>query len=132
MDTCSPPRYRTQTYQLLSTHNPTRSLSKNAGLSVSYTNYLTPPQTTSTANLKLQSNLSYNPNKPPVSTSVNHPKFHPCPSGIYSFESVSSILQLRKAKMFWPKVYTHFHFVSSLHVLPMLTCGSDDTITCVR
>ena len=54
-----------------STHNPTRSLSKNAGLSVSYTNYQTPPQTTSAANLKLHTNSSSNPDTPPVSTSVN-------------------------------------------------------------
>ena len=37
-----------------------RSLSKNAGLSVSYTNYHAPPQTTSTTNLKLYTNLSSN------------------------------------------------------------------------
>ena len=37
MDTGSPPQYWTQTCQLPSTHNPTRSLSKNAGLLVSYT-----------------------------------------------------------------------------------------------
>ena len=58
----------------------TRSLSKNAGLTVSYTNYLTPPQTTSAANLKLHNNSSSNPNTPPVSTSINPLKFHPHPS----------------------------------------------------
>ena len=151
MDTGSPPRYRTQTYQLLSIHNPTRSLSRNAGLSVSYTNYqncrlddiivvknyvsvmlftfgetchslsdrmnghhftttlwnselslaihtqshhslsrnagllvsytnyLTPPQTTYATNLKLHTNLSSNPDTPPVSTSVNPPQIPPSP-----------------------------------------------------
>ena len=73
MDTGSPPRYRTQTYQLLSTLNPARSLSRNAGLSVSHTNYLTPPQTTSTANLKLQTNFSSNPDTPTASTSIDPP-----------------------------------------------------------
>ena len=78
MDTGSPPRYRTQTYQLLSTLNPTRSLFKNAGLSTLYTNYPTPPQTTSVANLKLHTNSSSNPDTPPVSTSVN-PQIPPSP-----------------------------------------------------
>ena len=40
---------------------------------IPYTNYLTPPQTTSTANLKLHTNLSSNPDTPLVSTSVNPP-----------------------------------------------------------
>ena len=61
MDTSSPPRYRTKTYQLPSTHNPITSLSKNARLSVSYTNYQSPPQTTSAASLKLNTNPSSNP-----------------------------------------------------------------------
>ena len=73
MDTGSLPRHRTQTYQLLTTLHPARSFSKNAGLSVSYTNYLTPPQTTSAANLKLHTNLSSNPNTFPVSTSIKPP-----------------------------------------------------------
>ena len=62
-----------QTYQLLSTFSPTRTLSRNAGLLVSYTNYLTPPQTTSAANFKLHTNSSSNPDTPPVTTSVNPP-----------------------------------------------------------
>ena len=70
-NTGSPPWYWTQTYQLPFTHNPARSLSKNAGLSVSYTDYQTPPQTTSAANLKLHTYSSSNPDGPPVSTSVN-------------------------------------------------------------
>ena len=41
------------------------------------------------------------------------PKFHPHPSGLKSFNSVSSILLLRKATDFWPKVY-HFCFVLCL------------------
>ena len=52
----------------------TRSRSRNAGLLVSYTNYLTPPQTTSAVNLKLHTNLSFNPDTLPVSTSVNPPR----------------------------------------------------------
>ena len=77
----SPPRYRTQTCQLLSTLSPTRSLSRYAGLSVSYTNYLTPPQTTSAVSWKLHTNLSSNHNTTPVSISVNPPTFHPCLGG---------------------------------------------------
>ena len=65
------------TYQLPSTHNPTRSLSKIAGLSVSCTNYQTPPQTTFTANLKLHTNSSSNHDTPQVSTSVKPPHTQP-------------------------------------------------------
>ena len=129
MDTGSPPRYRTQTYQLLSTLNPTRSLS---GLLVSYTNYLTPPQTTSAANLKLHTNLSSNPDTHPVSTSINPPKFHPHPSGTKSFDSVSCILLLRKDTVIWPKYSFSFSFVSSLYVLSTLTCGLDDALVSLR
>ena len=68
--------HQTQTCQLLSTVSPTRSLSKNAGLLVSYTNYLTLPQTTSAASLKLHTNLSSNHDTTPVSISVNPPTFH--------------------------------------------------------
>ena len=64
MDTGSSPQYGTQIYQLPSTHNPTRSLSRNAGLLVSYTNYQNPPQTTSAANLKLHTTSSSKPNTP--------------------------------------------------------------------
>ena len=85
MDTGSSPRYRTQTNQLPSTLNPTRSLSKNVGLSVSYTNYHTPPQTTSATNLKLHTNLSSNPDTPPVSTSIN-PQIPPSPQRHLKFQ----------------------------------------------
>ena len=71
MDTSSPPQHWTQTYQMPSTYNPTRSLSKNAGLSMSYTNYQIPPPTTFAANLKLHTNSSSNHNIPPDSTSIN-------------------------------------------------------------
>ena len=91
MGTGSPPQYQTQNYQLLSTHNPTRSLSRNAGLSVSYTNYLTPPQTTSVASLKLHN--------PPHSTLA-----------LAALKFRFSILLLRKATVFWLKVYTYFCF----------------------
>ena len=112
MDTGSSPRYRTQNCQLLSTLNLTRSLSRNAGLSVSYTNYLTSPQTTSATNLKLHTNLSSNPDTPPVSTSVKPPKFHPCPSSTKSFNSVSYSLLLRKASVIWLKNSFSFCFIS--------------------
>ena len=79
------PWWWTQTYQLLSTLNPTRSLSRNAGLLVSYTNYLTPPQTTSTTNLKLHTNSSSNHVRPPDSTSFNPPKFHLTPEAGWRF-----------------------------------------------
>ena len=68
-----PTTVRTQTYQLLSKLNSTRSLSRDIGLLVSYTNYLTPPQTISTANLKLHTNLSYNHDTTLVSISVKPP-----------------------------------------------------------
>ena len=112
MDTGSPPWYRTQTCQLLSTLNHTRSLSRNAGLLVSYTNYLIPPQTTSAANLKLHTDLSSNHDTPPVSTSVNLPTFHPRPSRTKNFASVSCILLLRKTSVIWSKYWILFRFIS--------------------
>ena len=129
MDTGSPPQYRTQTYQLLSTLNPTRFLSNNAGLSVSYTNYQTPPQTTTTAKLKLHTNSSSNPNTPclnifwpPNSTLV--------PAVFKSFDSVSSTLLLRKATVIWSKVYIFVSF--HLYVLATLTSGLDSAFICLR
>ena len=79
MDIISPPQYWTQTCQLPFTHNPTRFLSKNAGLLVSYTNYQTPPLTTFAANLKQHTNSSFNHVTSLDSTSVNPP---PPPSSI--------------------------------------------------
>ena len=108
----SPPRYRTPTCQLLSTLSSTRSFSRNAGLLVSYTNYLTPPHTTSAVSLKLHTNLSSNQDTIPVSISVNPP---PPPhstlasAALKNFTSVCCILLLRKATVIWPK-YSHFHF----------------------
>ena len=52
---------------------------RNTGLLVSYTNYLTPPQTTSTTSLKLHTNLSSNHDTIPVSISVNPPHIPPSP-----------------------------------------------------
>ena len=75
MDTASPPQHRTQTYQLTFTHNPTSSLSKNAGLLVPYTNCQTPPQTTFATNLKQHTNSSSNHVTPLDSTSVNPPPY---------------------------------------------------------
>ena len=73
------------------------------------------PQTTSAANLKLHTNSSSNLDTPPVSTSVNPPNSTPAPAALRSFDSVSSILLLRKATVIWPKVYI-FVFFSSLYV----------------
>ena len=44
---------------------------------LSYTNYLTPRQTTSAVSLKLHTNLSSKYDTTPVSISVNPPTFHP-------------------------------------------------------
>ena len=110
MDTGSLPRYRIQIYQLLSILSPTRFSSKNAGLSVSYTNYQTPPQNTSAANLKLQ--LVLESRQPPVSTSVSPPNPTLTPVALISFNSVSHILLLRKATVIWPKVSFSFRFIS--------------------
>ena len=76
-----------------------------------------PPQTTSAANLKLHTNSSSNPNTPPDSTPINPLNSTLAPVALKRFNSVSSILLLRKATVIWPKIY-HFHFVSSLYVLP--------------
>ena len=65
-------------------HNPTRSLSRNAGLLVSYTNCQTPLLTTFATNLKQHTNLSSNRVRPPDSSSVNPSLFHPRPSGTYN------------------------------------------------
>ena len=127
----SPPRYRTQTCQLLSTLSPTRSLSRNASLLVSYTNYLTPPQTTFATSLKLQTNLSSNHDTTPVSISVNPPHSTLTSVALKNFASVPRILLLRKATVIWLK-YIHFRFVSSLYVLATLTRGLDDTLVSLK
>ena len=110
MDTGSPPRYQTQTYQLLSTLNPTRSLSRNAGLSVWYTNYLTPPQTTSAANLKLHTNLSSNPDTSPVSKSFNPPHSTLAPAVLKV--SIQSALFYCWGRPLQFGQNIHFHFIS--------------------
>ena len=73
MDTTSPPQYRTQTFQLPFTSNPTRSISKNASLLVSFTNCQIPPLTTFATSLKLHTNSSSNHVTSQDSTSVNPP-----------------------------------------------------------
>ena len=108
--TGSPPWYRTQACQLLSTLSPTRSLSRNAGLLVSYINYLTPPQTTSTISLKLHTNLSSNQDTTPVSIYVNPPHSTLASAALKNFASVSCILLLRKAPVFGPKYSFSFRF----------------------
>ena len=96
--------------QLSSTLSPTRSLSRNAGLLLSYTNYLTPPQTTSVASLKLHTNLSSNHNTTPVSISVNPPHSTLATAALKNFASVSCILLMRKATVLWPKYSFSFSF----------------------
>ena len=108
--------YQTQTYQLLSTHNPTRSLSKNASLSVSYTIYLTPSQATFTTNLKVQTNLS---RQPPVSTSINSSTFHSCPNGTYSLSQSLLFYCWGRPQCFGWK--SKPIFVSFLYILATLT-----------
>ena len=130
MDTSSSPRYRTQIYQLLSTLNLTRSLSRNAGLLVSCTNYLIPPQTTSAINLKLHTNLSSNPDTPPVSTSVNPP--HSTLALAALKVSLQSTVFYCWGRPLWSGQNIHFRFVSSLCVLATLTRGPDDTLVSVR
>ena len=115
MDTGSPPQYRTQTYQLVSTFSPTRSLSRNDGLLVSYTNYVTPHQTTSAANLKLHTNLSSNPDIPPVSTSVNPPHSTLVPAALKVL--LQSPVFYCWGRPLWFGRNIHFRFVSSLNVL---------------
>ena len=112
MDIGSPPRYRTQTCQFLSTLSPTRSLSRNAGLLVSYTNYLTPPQTTSAVSLKLHTNLFSNHDTTPVSISVNPPHSTLTSAALKNIASVSCILLLRKVTVIWPKYSFSFRFIS--------------------
>ena len=113
MGTSPPPWYRTQTCQLSSTLSPTRSLSRNAGLLLSYTDYLTPPQTTSVASLKLHTNFSSNHNTTPVSISVNPPHSTLALAALKNFTSVSCILLLRKATVIWPKYSFSFHLYMS-------------------
>ena len=70
-----PVAIRTQSHQI--------PFQKCWSVRVSYTNYLTPPQTTPAVSLKLHTNLSSNHDTTPVSISVNPPPtFHPCLSGI--------------------------------------------------
>ena len=80
-------------------------------LLVSYTNYLTPPQTTSSGNLKLHTNLSSNPDTPPVSISVNHPHSTLAPAAL-KFHFSILILLLRKATVIWPKYSFSFRFIT--------------------
>ena len=131
MGTGSPPQYQTQTCQLLSTLSPTRSLSRNAGLLVSYTNYLTPPLTTSAVSLKLHTNLSFNHNTTPVSISVNPPHIPPSPR-----RHLKILLQSLVFYCWWRPLWfcrnINFHFFSSLYVLATLTRGPGDALVSLR
>ena len=113
MGTGSPPWYRTQTCQLLSTLSPTRSLSRNAGLLVSYTNYLTQPQTTYTASLKQHTNLSSNHDTTPVSIPVNPPHIPPSPRRHLKISLQSPVFHCW-GRPLWSGWNIHFRFVSSL------------------
>ena len=72
----------------LSVSNPTKSLSRNAGLLVSYINCQTPPLTTFAASLKQHTNLSSNHVTPLVSTSVNPPSSTLAPAALTIFVSL--------------------------------------------
>ena len=124
MDTGSPPRYWTQTYQLLYTLNPTRSLSRNAGLSVSYINYLTPLQITSAVNLKLHTNLSSNPDTPLVSTSIKPPNSTLAPAALKV--SMQSPLFYCWGRPLWSGWNIHFRFISIC--LTTLTCRCQSSV----
>ena len=61
----------------------------------------------------------------------NNLTFHPRAAALKSFDSVFCILLLRKATVIMAESL-HFHFVSSLCVLAMLTSGSNDALVCLR
>ena len=130
MGTGSPPRYRTQTCQLLSTLSPTRSLSRNADLLVSYTNYLTQPQITSATSLKLHTNLSSNHDTTLVSISVI-PHIPPSPRRHLKISLQSSVFYCW-GRSLWSGRNIHFCFVSSLYVLAMLTRGLVNALFSLR
>ena len=117
--------------QLLSTLSPTRSLSRNAGLLVSYTNYLTPPQTTSAVSLKLHTNLSSNHDTTPVSISVNPPTFHPRLGGTQKFRFSFLYSTAEEGLCVWAEIFIFVSF-SSLYVLVMLTRGPDNALVSLR
>ena len=54
--------------------------------------------------------LGWSPDTPPVSTSDNPSNSTLAPAALKSFDSVSSILLLRKATVIWPKVYIFILF----------------------
>ena len=101
------------------TLSPTKSLSRNAGLLVSYTSYLTPPQITSVASLKLQTHLSSNHNTTPVSISVNPP--HSTLDPVALKVSLQSPVFYCWGRPLWFGRNIHFRFVSFLYVLATLT-----------
>ena len=95
------------------THNTTRSLSKTAGLLVSYTNCQTPSLTTFTTNFKLHTNSSTNH----VTTRTQHPLtplFHPRTNGTYNLLPALPILLLKKATVLVRKHLLCFPSINSL------------------
>ena len=116
--------------ELPSTHNPTRSLSKNAGLSVSYTSYQTPPSTRSTTNLKLHTNSSSNHNTPPDSTSVNPPPIPPMPQ--WHLQSLVSLFYSAAVEGHGVLDESLHLFLFHLYILVTLTCRPDNAIVCLR
>ena len=89
---------------LLST--PTR----NTGLSVSYTNYLTPPQTHPAPIWNCIPTCLPIPTHPRSQHPLNPPNSTIAPAALNSFDSVSYLLLLRKVTVIWLKVYIFISF----------------------
>ena len=118
-DTALSPQYQTQTCQLPFTPNPTRSLSRNADLLVSYMKCITPPLTTFAVSLKQHTNSSSNHCHilPRCQHLLTPPPFFHSHSSTYNHLSVFSTLLLKRATVFSQKLL--LRFLSTL-------CGPDD------
>ena len=106
----SPPWYRTQTYQLSSTHNPTRI---QECWSVSVIHKLPDStQTTSATNLKLHTNLSSNPDTFPSQHLLTPPNYTLAPVALTV--STQSPVFYCWGRPLWsgPKSTFSFHFIS--------------------
>ena len=114
MDTLSPPQYRTQTCHLPFTHNPTRSLSKNAGLLVSYINCQTPPRP-HLPPFETHTNSSSNHVTSPDSTSVNPP----IPSSPQ--QHLQSLISILYSDNFWEKNLCHSQDSNHRSPVPAMT-----------
>ena len=131
MDTSSPTQYWTQICQLPSTHNPAWPLSKNADLSVSYTNCQTPSPTTVATNLQLHINSSSNHDAHRLSQHLfPPPSIVPSPQRYLQSLSQSLLLYCwRRPRCSGRK--SSLIFVSPLYVLAVLTCGPVNAIVCL-